>query len=59
MAKTVIQTKVISRRDLNEFNDDLNAFLTNIDHENLVDIKYQQQYTDSAFSALVLYRTKK
>ena len=58
MAKTVIQTKVISRRDLNEFNDDLNAFLTNIDHENLVDIKYQQ-YTDSAFSALVLYRTKK
>ena len=41
MAKTVIQTKVISRRDLNEFNDDLNAFLTNIDHENLVDIKYQ------------------
>jgi Sporulation protein Cse60 len=58
MAKTVIQNKVISRRDLNEFNDDLNAFLTNIDHENLVDIKYQQ-YTDSAFSALVLYRTKK
>ena len=58
MAKTVIQTKVITRRDLNEFNDDLNAFLTNIDHENLVDIKYQQ-YTDTSFSALVLYRTKK
>jgi len=58
MAKTVIQTKVISRHDLNEFNDDLNAFLANIDHENLIDIKYQQ-YIDNTFSALVLYRTEK
>lgn len=58
MAKTVIQTKLISRHDLNEFSDALNAFLSNIEHENLVDIKFQQ-LSDSAFSALVLYKTRK
>ena len=58
MAKTIIQAKLIMRSDQSEFNDSINAFLSNIEQENFVDIKFQQN-DSSAFAALVLYRTKR
>jgi Sporulation protein Cse60 len=57
MARNVIQTKLIVRDDQNEFNA-INAFLLDIERENLVDIKYQQ-FTENRFSALILYTTRK
>ena len=41
-----------------EFNDAINAFLSNIEQENFVDIKFQQNGS-SAFAALVVYRAKR
>jgi hypothetical protein len=46
------------RSDQSEFNDSINAFLSNIEQENFVDIKFQQN-DGTAFAALVLYRTKR
>ena len=58
MAKILVQTKLIIRNEQSEFVDDLNSFLSSIDHESLVDIKFQQ-LSNNAFSGLVLYRTRK
>lgn len=58
MAKTLVQTKLIIRNEQSEFVDDLNSFLSSIDHESLVDIKFQQ-LSNNAFSGLILYRTRK
>ncbi len=58
MAKTLVQTKLIIRNEQSEFVDDLNSLVSSIDHESLVDIKFQQ-LSNNAFSGLVLYRTGK
>jgi Sporulation protein Cse60 len=58
MAKTIIQTKLIFRNEQSEFNDAINAFLSNIEQENFVDIKFQQNGS-SNFAALISYRTKR
>jgi Sporulation protein Cse60 len=58
MAKTIIQTKLIFRNEQSEFNDAINAFLSNIEQENFVDIKFQQN-SSSNFAALISYRTKR
>jgi hypothetical protein len=57
MAKTVIQTKVIFGKEKDAFEDSLNHFLSSIEQDNFVDLKYQE--IQGMYSALVLFRQKK
>jgi hypothetical protein len=57
MAKTIIQTKVIFGKEKDGFEDSLNHFLTNIDEDNFVDIKYED--IQGMYSALVVFRQKR
>jgi hypothetical protein len=57
MAKTIIQTKLIFGKEKDAFEDSLNHFLTNIELDNFVDIKYQE--IQGMYSALVVFRQKR
>jgi hypothetical protein len=52
MAKQVIQSKVIIAAQKDIFEDQLNHFLTNIEPDNFVNVKYQE--IQGQYSALVL-----
>jgi Sporulation protein Cse60 len=57
MAKTVIQTKVIFGKEKDMFEDSLNHFLTSIEQDNFVDIKFEEN--QGMYSALVVFRIKR
>jgi hypothetical protein len=57
MAKTIVQTKVITAREKDSFEDQLNHFLATIDLDNFVGIQYQE--SSGVYSALVLFKIKR
>jgi hypothetical protein len=58
MAKTIVQTKVIFGKEKDNFEDStLNHFLTSIEQDDFVDIKFQE--IQGKFSALVLFKRKR
>ena len=57
MARMVIQSKVISARDKDSFEDQLNHFLSTLELDNFIGVQYQE--SSGVFSGLVLYKVKR
>jgi hypothetical protein len=57
MAKMIVQSKVITAREKDSFEDQLNHFLSTLDMENFIEVQYQE--SSGVFSALVLLKVKR
>ena len=57
MAKMVVQTKVITAREKDSFEDQLNHFLSTLEMDNFIGVQYQE--SSGTFSALVLFKVKR
>jgi hypothetical protein len=57
MARMVIQSKVISAREKDSLEDQLNHFLSTLEMDNFIGVQYQE--SSGIFSALVLYKVKR
>jgi len=57
MAKMIAQAKVITAREKDSFEDQLNHFLSTLDIDNFTGVQYQE--SSGTFSALVLFKVKR
>jgi len=57
MAKMIVQSKVITAREKDSFEDQLNHFLATLEMDNFIGAQYQE--SSGTFSALVLFRVRR